>query len=81
MATVVLTLESVCAGGGHANISVTVNGVARGTFAVLADDVLSPLADEDVPIVLAALLKLGMIGRTKAQMRGVLQAGYQVTTE
>lgn len=79
MATVVITLESVCAGGGHANISVSVNGVNKGTFPVLADDVLSPLPDADVPTVLAALVKLRMIGRTKAQVRSDLQAGLTVT--
>lgn len=79
MATIVLTLASVCAGGGHANISVTVNGVNKGSFAVATDDVLSPLPDADVPIVLAALVKLRMIGRTKAQVRNDLLAGLTVT--
>jgi len=79
MATVLLTLESVCAGGGHAQINVKVNGNDKGTFAVWADDVLSQLPDEDIPLVLAALIKLRTIGRTKAQVRNDLQAGLTVT--
>lgn len=79
MATVLLTLESVCAGGGHAQINVKVNGNDKGAFPVFADDVLTQLPDEDVPIILAALIKLRMIGRTKAQVRNDLQAGLTVT--
>ena len=79
MATVRLTLESVCAGGGHAQIRAAVNGIDKGVFPVLADDILAPLPDEDVSIVLAALIKLRMIGRTKVQVRNELQAGLTVT--
>ena len=79
MATVLLTIESVCAGGGHANINVKVNGNDKGTFGLYADDVLAPLPDAEVQSVLAALIKLRMIGRTKAQVRSDLQAGLTVT--
>jgi hypothetical protein len=81
MATVIITLESACAGGEHAHMSVLVNGVDKGEYAVLASEILEPLTDVEISTTIAGLIKLGMIGRTKAQMRAVLQAGYEVTTE
>lgn len=78
MATVVITLNSVCGGGGHANISVTVNGVDKGDFVVWADDILSDITDDEIETFLKLVVRAHKIGKTKAQVRSNLQAGLTV---
>jgi hypothetical protein len=79
MATVTLTLESICAGGAHAHISVVVNGVNKGEFAVDGNAIMEPLPDDGVESAIAAIMKLYRIGKTKAQVRAALEAGLVVT--
>jgi len=79
MASVTIQLVSVCPGGGHVILNANVNGVDKGNFNVTAEEILAPFPDEDVERFIAALIKLRLIGRTKAQVRADLQAGLTVT--
>lgn len=79
MATVTIRSESFCAGGGHATLSLAVNGSPRGQWTLLAEDVLDDITDEEVEAFLKLLIRAHKVGRTKAQVRADLQAGITVT--
>jgi hypothetical protein len=79
MATILLKLEHVCAGGGHATISVALNGTPKGEWELWADDVLADVTDEEIEALMKLLIRAHKVGRTKAEVRTDLQAGLTIT--
>jgi hypothetical protein len=75
MATIVLTLESICAGGGHAHISATVNGVNKGEWGLWAEDVLADISDKEIERFMKLIIPAHKIGKTKAQKRPKREPG------
>lgn len=73
--SVAVTLESVCAGQGHAHLSVSVDGGAARPVTVEVDEVLGGLDWTDAKAALVMILRLHFRGRTKAQARAEFQAG------
>lgn len=70
----------ICAGGGHAHITITVDGGAAQRFMFEPDDIRSALSDPDErKALLRAILKLHFAGATRAQVRAALLAGVTVT--
>ena len=78
MATLAITLQGVCGGGGHLDIGVSVNAGSTRTIHVTADEIRSALDDEGREQMVASILKLYSIGKTKAQTRAGLLAGLTV---
>jgi hypothetical protein len=78
MATVLLKLEHVCAGGGHVTISLALNGTPKGEWELWADDLLADITDEEVEAFAKLLIRAHKVGRTKAEVRTDLQTGLTV---
>ena len=74
---IVLSLESVCSGGGHATIGVTVDGGAKKAITFDIDEIRGPVDDRDAFI--ANIIKLSMSGLTRLQARNKLQSGVTIT--
>lgn len=74
---VVLTLESVCSGGGHATIGIAVDGGAKKLTTFDIDDIRGPVEDRDT--LIANIIRLSVTGLTRAQARTKLQTGVTVT--
>lgn len=79
MATVNIILENVCSGGQHANLGVTVNGGEKRIVPLIVDELRSSMSTEEIDATLKGLLKLHSIGKTAAQFKASVLAGFQVT--
>ena len=78
MASVTLTLTSICSGGNHLTFSLS-GAKAMTLIAELGQLVDEPLTDEDAIAFIKGCVKLGKVGRTNAQLRTLFQAGVTVT--
>lgn len=77
MASITLTRVSECASQNHMHIAVT--GDVTYEFNGELEDILSPITDTEKEAFIKVLLRIAKIGRTKAQVRNALGAGYTVT--
>lgn len=77
MTTVVVTMTSLCSGGGHARIGVT--GAKTATYNVSTDILSDPISDEDAEAFVKIIGKMAKSGRTNAQTVALLQAGVTIT--
>ena len=77
MATITLTRTFECTAQNHIVIAVT--GDVAYTYHGTLDDILAPISDNDKDTFIKVLLRTAKIGRTKAQIRTALGAGYAVT--
>lgn len=81
--TVEITLNSLCPADNHA--SITLNLEAGEKVITLSEEISqlvgSGLNGNDINSFLRVLLRLGSRGRTKAQLKAVLQAGVTVTID
>ncbi len=78
MATIGITALSQCAGGGHATIRVTVNGVERALFDTSVDEVLASIDEQEVALAARLLIRAHAIGKTKAQVATNLAVGLTI---
>lgn len=72
-----LTLENVCANGGHATIGISVDGGTKKLVTYDVDDIRGPIEDRDQ--LIAHIVRLSTTGLTRAQARTKLQAGITIT--
>lgn len=79
MASVTVTLSSICAGGNH--LTFTTTGAKEMTIRADRDTILTngPVSDEDAAVFIRVLAKLAVPGRTLAQVRTLFQNGVTVT--
>ena len=77
-----LTLDSVCAGGDHAQIRAELNSVDKGTFFEEASRFSEPMSDAEIEEFVYYLLRLAATQYTKAQIVAVLSGpGLLVTMD
>lgn len=79
MSAYAISLVSVCSGGNHVTIGVTQDGGATKSFQFTADDLLIPLAANDLRDTLSTILRIHCNGMTKTQAKSAIQAGFTVT--
>lgn len=82
MADLTYQFVSVCAGGGHVTLDVTLNGGATKRVVYTTDEVRAPLnqlSAEDREALALNILKVHFAGVSRTQMRTDLQAGVTVT--
>lgn len=79
MTTVLLKLESICAGGEHATISLTVNSALQGTYAYSVTDVLGAVTEDEKEIFVRLLTKVYKLGKSMAAAKAGLEAGVTVS--
>lgn len=80
MATLTFSNASVCAGGDHLSLDVSVNGGASRRVTYLVTDLRAVFSAEDREALALNVLKLHCMGRTAAQVRSEFQAGSVVVT-
>lgn len=83
MATIEIALVSICAGGGHVQVTASLNGGAARPIAVDADQIRAPLntlTAEQQQSLLTGILQIHMMGKTRAQMRTEMESGPVVIT-
>lgn len=80
MATATITLQSICAGGGHVTLGVQVNGGQVRQFHFDSDEIREQIGVERLRDALLVLVRLHCMGMTRAQVRNELQAGIDVVT-
>ena len=76
---VAITLGTVCAGGGHAEINVSVDGDTVRRLDYEVSEVLVPITLEPRRELVTLLLRARLGGMTPAQARSAMQAGITVT--
>lgn len=79
MTTLNISLNSICSGGGHMRLAVSVDGGATKMVNMDTANVVLPISADDVEVVLAGILKLYAKGKTKPQIRAGLDAGLVIT--
>jgi hypothetical protein len=79
VATIQFTFVSVCAGGDHLRVNVNVDGTALNNLALNADEVLTQIVADEAPRLATDILRIRMKGKTRAQARADLQAGFTIT--
>lgn len=82
MATISYALDRVCAGGGHAHVSVSLNGGLSQHFAYTMDELRAPLSaltQDERELAALVIAKLHLAGMSKQQARNAIQAGFTVT--
>lgn len=82
MATLQFQYVGECLSGGHINFTVRLNAGALQPFNITMDEYLAPLSQltqVERDLVASVLLKLRMTGKTRAQAKADLQAGFVIT--
>jgi hypothetical protein len=70
---------NICAPGGHIDTQASLNGVERGEAEMFnAGDIAEPITQDEIRIMMRTLIKVYRIGRTNAQVRTGLVAGFDV---
>jgi len=80
MTTLHTQLQSICANGGHIRVSLTVDGVAQRVVHLETSAIREPVTNADIEVFTKLWLKLYSKGKTLAQIRNGLTAGFEVTT-
>lgn len=78
MATVGIIMTAICAGGDHATIQLTKGAQVR-TAAMNTTDLRAAISQEDIEVFGRVAIKLLSEGKTIAQFRAALLAGFEVT--
>ena len=79
MAVLTITLQGACGGGGHLALGVALDAGPVRIVRLTAAEVRNALDDEGKDQLIAGLLRLYSVGKTKSQVRTGLQAGLAVT--
>lgn len=82
MATLAYTIDTVCAGGGHAHVDVSLNGGAAQHVRYTVDELRAPLSaltQDEREFAALVIAKLHLAGMTRAQARNAINAGFTVT--
>lgn len=79
MTTVAFMLDRACEGAGHVHMDVTVNSGEVQHLTFMVDELRSPLTLGEGATIVLTLMKLHLLGMTRAQARASLQAGFVVT--
>ena len=77
MSSITLTRTAECTSQNHVTIAVT--GDVTHTFHGDMDMLTDPITDAEKDIFIKCLIRLGKIGRTRAQLRNALSNGVTVT--
>lgn len=77
MASVTITLDRVCAGGGHLHLSTS--GAINRELVMDTGEVLADSSPEDLEAVIRSIVRLARQGRTLAQVRSLFAAGVTIT--
>ena len=78
MASVTIQLQSVCAGGDHASVRITKGAQVR-DLAMSVPELRSAITQDDIDAFCKVAMKLLNEGKTLAQFKSALQAGFTVT--
>lgn len=76
----VISITDVCGGGNHATLTAEFNSVKRAEVVYLVDELMAAPTDKEIEITMRVLVKLYSIGKTKAQTRNGLEAGWTINT-
>lgn len=79
MANVEIKALSVCSGGDHVKLQVSVGGTPRATADVEVNQILANISPEESELVALMLARLVAVGKTKAQTKTALQNGVTVS--
>lgn len=82
MASISYTFSHACAGGGHVELDISLNGGAARHVVYTIDDIRTPLSAltvEERENLALLILKVRLAGLTRAQARAVVEAGVTVT--
>lgn len=82
MATVSYTFSHACAGGGHVELDISLNGGAARRTTYTTDEIRTPLSAltiEERENLALLILKVRLAGLTRAQARAAVEAGVTVT--
>lgn len=78
MTTLSITLTSACSGGGHLELAVRVNAGPVRTIRTTADQVMAALDEDGRDDLVAGILRIYGLGKTRAQVRAGLTTGIEV---
>lgn len=79
MPTINLKGETLCAGGGHAGIRLTVAGNDHGLASVFWGDLQGPVTQEDKDNLVTLLIRLKLLDLTPAQIKSAIGSAPGVT--
>lgn len=65
--------------GVHASVTLTVAGVVQGTYPMILDDIVADVTEDEKVIFTRLLIKIRKIGKTNAQLKSDIIAGFTVT--
>lgn len=83
MATISYTFVDRCAGGGHTRLDVSLNGASAQRIVYTTDEInlpLSTLTQDQRELLALLILKVHMMGKTRAQMVTEFGAGAVTVT-
>ena len=80
MATVAI-ISTFCRAntGAHATVQLRVNSVLQGTYPMDFADITTAVTDEEKAVFTRLMIKLHLIGKTTAQLRTDMIAGFSAT--
>lgn len=77
--SVTISLDSICGGGTHANLSISVDGQQARVRDFNTDDLRGALTNDEKETLVSLLVRAKISGMTRAQARNTLQSGFTVT--
>lgn len=79
MTTLNLSINHICAGGGHVRIAVAVDGGATRLVNLNTPDLTQPITQDDIESALLVILRLYFKGKSPSVARAALNAGVVIT--
>jgi hypothetical protein len=78
--TINLKAASICAGGNHIDMRVSLNGAERASVTLTPDDIIGAPTNDELRSAVAILLRAYKVGRTLAEVRAAVlsQNGIEV---
>lgn len=78
MTIINIQMTALCAGNNHATIEISKDGQTR-KLELGIDEIRAPVTADDIETFARLAIKIQSDGKTKAQLRNVLQLGFLVT--
>jgi hypothetical protein len=82
VATIFYQFDAQCAGGGHTDVMISINSGPLQERQFMTDEIRAPLSqltEEERDNLLLSIAKVHFAGKTRAQVRAELEAGFTVT--
>lgn len=79
MATILITLESVCSGGNHLDVGIATDGGEKKIRHLTVPNISEPLDDTELDALFVSILRLSLAGKTLIEGQEKMVSGIAIS--